>query len=46
MVWEPMKYRIIFLITSHEQISCRLAEEKQKCLYIHSSIKTKKVEKH
>ena len=25
---------IIFLITSHEQISCRLPEEKQKYLYI------------
>ena len=30
---------------SHEQISCRLPEEKQKCLYIHSSIKRKKVKK-
>ena len=29
MVWEPMKYCIIFLFTSHEQISCRLTEEKQ-----------------
>ena len=29
MVWEPMKYRIILLITSHELISCRLSEEKQ-----------------
>ena len=28
MVWEPMKYRIIFLITSHELTSCRLSEEK------------------
>ena len=31
---------------SHEQISCRLPEEKQKCLYIHSSIKRKKVKKN
>ena len=30
---------------SHEQISCGLPEEKQKCLHIHSSIKRKKVEK-
>ena len=29
MVWEPMKYRIILLITSHELISCRFSEEKQ-----------------
>ena len=29
MVWEPMQYCIIFLFTSHEQISCRLTEEKQ-----------------
>ena len=48
MVCEPMKYCIIFLIYAikFEQISCILPEEKQKCLYIQSSIKTKKVEKY
>ena len=29
IVWEPMKYRIIFLITPHEQSSCTLSKEKQ-----------------
>ena len=29
IVWEPMKFRIIYLTTSHEQSSCRLLEEKQ-----------------
>ena len=29
MVWEPVENRTTFLITSHEQISCRLSEEKQ-----------------
>ena len=46
MVLEPMKCYIIFLITSYEQLSCRLSGRKTKRLYKLSSIQTKKVEKY